>query len=114
MTLVQTFQFLTFANFLICAAGGFICACRLRHMRFDTTRQSVRWAYSLIVVGLTVNGFWFWFFGTFADWQNIVASVTAVGELLMHSRSWRNGLPDFAKSGPVPLSPANGGSNADR
>lgn len=103
MNWLQQYQVLTFANLVICSAGGFVCACRVNQMRFDTTRQLVRLLYALVVVALTLNGGWYWFFGGFADWQNVVASVSIIVVLMIDARSWREGLPQFAKSGPAPL-----------
>lgn len=103
MNWLQQYQILTFVNLVICSAGGYICTCRLKHMRFDTTRQLTRLLYALVVIGLTLNGLWYWLFGGWADWQNLVGSITVVAVLVIDSRAWRNGLPGFAKSAPAPL-----------
>lgn len=103
MTHFTTLHALAFANFLICTGIGWCCVCRLHRMTAPTTRRVVRAVFALLFGGATASGFSPVLFGEWPGAAHVLLAGAILAVLIAGAKDWRNGLPDYAKSAPVPL-----------
>jgi hypothetical protein len=91
------------ANLLLCSGIGWVCICRAAMMSSPTTRKATRVAYSLVCAAAGLSGWSPWFFGDWPGWASLAMSGAVLAYMFSGMPAWRDGLPDFARSGRTPL-----------
>lgn len=91
------------ANFVLCSAIGLVSGCRLSQMSMQTTRAWFRLKYAALFTLATASGFSWWLFGVSLGWWQVAPAGVVLACLLTRAPLWRAGIPDYARSGPVPL-----------
>lgn len=97
---------LALANWIVCSGIGLSCVCRFAAMSRSTTRMSYRVSYALLWTAACASG---WSPLLFREWPGpgqIAMAAAALYVLGSGLRSWRDGVPEYARSGPMPLDDA--------
>lgn len=85
----------------LCGAIAWACLCRVNRMQACTTRQTVRWAYSvLMTVALAAGSAPLWAGWMWAVWSSIGLAGGFLLVMWVNSPAWRLGLPPHACSAP--------------
>lgn len=103
MNFFETRLLLALANFLLCTGIGWCCICRFHHMSADTTRRSVRIAFSLLFAGASASGFSPVLFAHFPGPGHVALAIGILAVLIAGASEWRHGLPEYARTAPAPL-----------
>lgn len=90
-----------FINFILCAAIGWACICRITATSSTTTRTIVRASHCLLLVAAMASGLGP-MFGEWPGWADLLMSLAAVLYLAAGMRAWAFGtVPAFAKTARV-------------
>lgn len=95
-------------NLLVSSAVGWACVCRIGVMSSNSTRPLTRAAYALLFAAQFLSGFSPVLLREWPGVSDILVNSALL--LLMFStlQIWRFGVPEYAKSEPVPLDDGDG------
>lgn len=85
---------LALANFGLCSAIGYVCACRFSVMSRDT-RLIFRTNYALLFTAATASGFQPLLFREFPGMADLIGNAVLLFFLASGMRTWRGGAPDY-------------------
>lgn len=92
-------------NFFLCIGIAFASFCRVRKFSKGATRRWVIWSYGLLgTSGFAAATAPLWPY----EYRVLAVSSLALPYLLVmvvNSRGWKRGAPDYTKSAPMPLDP---------
>lgn len=90
-------------NLALTTATGWACVCRIGVMSGVTTRPLTRAAYALMLAASFLGGFSPVLLREWPGWSDIIVNAAVLVLMLSTLRVWRKGVPDYARSAPVPL-----------
>lgn len=87
-------QIIIALNLLACITGGFIVVCRLKFIT-PRTKESIRWHYVMWFTLFAWSGL-SWTYGDIPGWAQLALSCGGLFQLILGSRPWKYGQPDYA------------------
>lgn len=103
MSVSDKLYLFAFINFCLCSAVGWVCLCRLATLD-RTSRRLFRALYACLMVAAAASGFQPLLFQEWPGFADLIVNLTLLFFIASGMRTWRNGPPSYAQSGPVPLS----------
>lgn len=91
------------ANLALTTATGWACICRIGAMSAATTRPLTRAAYALIFAASFLSGFSPALLREWPGWSDILVNSAVLVLMFSTLRVWRRGVPEYARTGPMPL-----------
>lgn len=87
---------LILANWIVCAAGGWLCLCRMTKMSGRGTKLAIRWQYTILFTIFFASG-WSWIFGDPATFIQMFRAGLLVIYVAAGMPAWRHGQPEYAR-----------------
>lgn len=88
---------MAWVNFVLCAAIGWACLCRVAMMSAATTRARFRAGYTLLMVAATCSGLSPVLWNEWPGPGQIMMGLAAAYVIGWGPQNWRSGTPDYAR-----------------
>lgn len=83
-------------NFAVCAAGAWVCICRMSAMSGSRTKPSIRWQYAIWFSYFVASAI-SWTYDEPASLTQTIMSAAVLLQLGLGFHAWRYGPPSYTR-----------------